>query len=96
MADLDADEQFPQRVVEGLRFLQHNVLTVQEANNRGLSDEEVLSFATMTGRAVLTLNPRHLIRLHQVQPDHAGIVICRDESDRASMANRISEATPCG
>jgi tRNA splicing endonuclease len=92
VADLYADEQFPQRVVEELRLLWHNVLTVQEADNRGLSDEEVLSFATMTGRAVLTLNRRHFIRLHQVQRDHAGILICRDDSDREKMASRISEA----
>ncbi|MGV0027807.1 DUF5615 family PIN-like protein [Phormidesmis priestleyi] len=49
MADLYADEQFPQSVVEGLRSLQHNVLTVQEADNRGLPDEEVLSFERWLG-----------------------------------------------
>jgi predicted nuclease of predicted toxin-antitoxin system len=91
VADLYADEQFPQSVVEGLRSLGHTVLTVQEADNRGLSDEEVLSFAMATGRAVLTLNRRHFIRLHQVQPDHAGILVCRDDSNREKMARRISE-----
>lgn len=58
MAYLYADEQFPRQVVELLRSLEHNVLTVQEAGNAGLSDEEVLAFATNHNRAVLTLNRR--------------------------------------
>lgn len=38
MARLYADEQFPRQVVELLRGLDHNILTVQEAGNAGLSD----------------------------------------------------------
>jgi hypothetical protein len=43
-----ADEQFPRRVVELLRGLGHDVLTVQEAERRGDSDPEVLAFAIKT------------------------------------------------
>lgn len=38
MVEIYANEQFPRRVVEFLRSLNHDVLTVQEADNRGLSD----------------------------------------------------------
>jgi predicted nuclease of predicted toxin-antitoxin system len=57
VARLYADEQFPLSVVESLRALDHNILTVQEAGNAGLKipDDEVLDFASRNGRAVLTL-----------------------------------------
>jgi predicted nuclease of predicted toxin-antitoxin system len=61
VAALYADEQFPRRVVEILRDLGHDVITVQEAGNAGLPDEEVLAFATTQNRAVLTLNRRYFI-----------------------------------
>lgn len=47
MARFYADEQFPFPVVELLRALGHDVLTVQKAENadQGIPDEEVLAFA---------------------------------------------------
>jgi len=47
-----ADEQFPKRVVELLRSLGHDVLTVQEAGNASQKnpDEEVLAFAVSIDR----------------------------------------------
>jgi hypothetical protein len=87
-----ANEQFPQQVVQFLRALGHDVLTVQEAGNRGLADDEVLTFASRTHRTVLTLNRRHFIRLHKLQPDHAGIVICSRDDQWERQANRIHAA----
>jgi len=96
MAGLYADEQFPRRVVvELLRALGHDVLTVQEASNAnlGIPDEDVLAFAVTKERAVLTLNRIDFIRLHASQPNHAGIIVCKDDQqDRQRMATRISEA----
>ncbi|NJP09569.1 MAG: DUF5615 family PIN-like protein [Leptolyngbyaceae cyanobacterium RU_5_1] len=92
MARLYADEQFPQRIVELLRELEHDVLTVQEAGKRELPDESVLDFATKENRAVLTLNRWDFIWLHEQQPNHAGILACKDDSDREKMTNRIHEA----
>ena len=48
MARLYADEQFPFPVVEFLRLLGHDVLTVQAAGKAGqkIPDSEVLTFAT--------------------------------------------------
>jgi hypothetical protein len=45
MARIYADEHFPREVVQNLRSLGHDVLTVQEAGNAGLPDEDVLAFA---------------------------------------------------
>lgn len=92
MVSFYANEQFPLQVVQFLRSLGHNVLTVQEAENRGLEDKEVLVFATCANRAVLTLNRRHFIRLHKLQPDHAGIVVCSQDDHWERQANRIHEA----
>ncbi|HAZ48590.1 MAG TPA: hypothetical protein DDW76_22715 [Cyanobacteria bacterium UBA11369] len=94
MARLYADEQFPKRVVELLRKLGHDVLTVQQAGkaNRKIPDQEVLAFAVSEQRAVLTLNRQDFFRLHRLQPEHFGIIACKDNRDRETMAARINEA----
>jgi len=56
MAKLYADEQFPLPVVELLRALGDDVMTVQQAGNAGGSDPEVLAFAVSNERTVLTQN----------------------------------------
>ncbi len=93
MALLYADEQFPRQVVILLRALGHDVLTVQEAGKAGLKipDDQVLEFATSEERAVLTLNRQDFFRLHRLNPEHAGIIACKDDSDRPRMATRINE-----
>lgn len=48
MAVFYANEQFPRRVVELLREFNHDVLTVQEADNRGLSDGKSRCFCSLT------------------------------------------------
>jgi predicted nuclease of predicted toxin-antitoxin system len=87
-----ANEQFPRQVVQFLRALGHDVLTVQEARNRGLADDEVITFASRTNRTVITLNRRHFIRLHKLQPDHAGVVVCSRDDQWERQANRIHAA----
>ena len=94
MTRLYADEQYPKRVVELLRTLGHDILTVQEAGNpnQKIPDEEVLAFALSVDRAILTLNRRHFIRLHTLKADHAGIIVCKDDANRERLALRINEA----
>lgn len=94
MARLYSNENFPLQVVEALRQLGREVLTIQETGraNQSLSDEQVLQFATGEGRAVLTLNRRHFIRLHQGGAHHAGIVACTFDFDFSRQAQRIHEA----
>lgn len=72
----------------------HDVLTVQEAGNAnlGIADEVVLAFAIDSDRAILTLNRYDFIRLHRLQPDHAGIIVCTNDPDRERLANRIHES----
>ena len=83
MARLYTNENFPRPAAEELRRLGHDVLTVQEAGDSGpaVSDEKVLDFATEQGRAVITLNRKHFLRLHQVQPTHSGIIVCTFDPD---------------
>jgi predicted nuclease of predicted toxin-antitoxin system len=87
-----ANEQFPRRVVEFLRELRHDVLTVQEAANRGFPDDEVLAFATSQSRVVLTLNRKDFIKLHRASNAHAGIIGCSRDDDWQRQADRIHEA----
>ncbi|MEB3177487.1 MAG: DUF5615 family PIN-like protein [Nostocaceae cyanobacterium] len=94
MARLYADEQFPYEVVEHLRDLGHDVVTVQEAGKANLKipDDEVLAFASSDERVILTLNRKDFKRLHRSQPSHAGIIICTDDADRSGLAQRINTA----
>ncbi|NMG22980.1 DUF5615 family PIN-like protein [Brasilonema bromeliae] len=98
MARLYADEQFPYEVVEHLRDLGHDVVTVQEAGKANLKipDDEVLAFASSNERVVLTLNRRDFKRLHRYVPSHAGIIVCTDDVDRSGLAKRINAAILAG
>jgi predicted nuclease of predicted toxin-antitoxin system len=94
MARLYADEQYPYPVVEYLRILGHDVQTVQEAGqaNQKISDPDVLAFATADNRTVITQNRKDFIRLHNLQPEHAGIIVCTNDRDWPALANRIDAA----
>ena len=94
MARLLADENFPLPVTEQLRALGHDVATLEELgkSDQRLSDEGVLELAIEQRRAVLTLNRRHFIRLHDVVPAHAGVVVCSFDLDFTGQAHRIAEA----
>jgi hypothetical protein len=94
VARLYANENFPLPVVEELRRLGHDVLTVLETGKAGQSwaDEEVLAFATADSRAVVTLNRKHFIRLHRERPKHSGIIACTFDADFAGQAARIHSA----
>jgi hypothetical protein len=94
MTRLYGNENFPLPVVEILRQLGHDVITVSETGKADQSwpDEDVLSFASQDDRALLTLNRKHFIRLHRQHSDHAGIVVCTFDSNFAGQAGRIDEA----
>ncbi len=85
MAQPYANENFPLPVVEELRQLGHDVLTTQKAGEAGKSvpDEQVLAFAIAEGRALLTLNRKHFIYLHNANAEHAGIIACTFDLDFA-------------
>lgn len=94
MAKLYGDENFPLPVVEELRRLEHDVTTIQDTGKGelGVSDEAVMAFAITEGRAVLTINRKHFIRLHRLQHEHAGIIVCTFDPNFVRQAIRIHEA----
>jgi predicted nuclease of predicted toxin-antitoxin system len=91
VARLYADEQYPYPVVEYLRALGHDVLTVQEAGkaNQKVPDSEVLAFAAINRRAVLTQNRKDFIQLHRTQTSHGGIIACTNDRNWEALANRV-------
>jgi hypothetical protein len=94
MARLYTNENFPLPVVEELQRLGHEVLTTHEAGEAGKSvpDEQVLAFATAETRALVTLNRKHFIHLHNANPDHAGIIVCSFDLDFSRQAHTIHAA----
>ena len=94
MADIYANENLPLQVVIELRTLNHDVLTTAEAGSAGqaIPDEAVLAFATAEQRVLVTINRKHFIRLHGLQPDHAGIIVCTFDLDYPGLAQRIHYA----
>ncbi len=94
MARLYANENFPQPVVEVLRHLGHDVLTTHDAGRSGQSvpDADVLKFAAAEQRAVVTINRRDFIRLHQHDSQHAGIIVCSEDADFSGQGQRIHAA----
>jgi hypothetical protein len=98
MARLFADENFPLPVVDELRQLGHDVLTIQEAGlaNQRFPDDAVLDFAKEADRAVVTLNRKHFVRLHKKSSHHKGIIVCSIDLDFAGQAGRIHKAVEQG
>ena len=94
MARFYSNENFPLPSVEELRRLGHDVLTIHETGQAGqaVSDEDVLASACAKGRALLTLNRKHFVRLHGERPDHSGIIVCSFDADFVALARRIHEA----
>lgn len=89
-----ADENFPFPVVEALRSFGYDVLTLSDLGKAGqaLTDIAVLKLASDDSRAVLTLNRRHFVRLHQLSSDHSGIFVCSFDLDFDGQAIRIRAA----
>jgi Domain of unknown function (DUF5615) len=94
VARLYADENFPFPVVIALRVLGHEVKTSLEAGhaNKAMTDEQVLVAATTDNRAILTINRKHFIRLHNAGSSHEGIIACTFDPDFTAQAKRIHTA----
>jgi hypothetical protein len=98
LARLYSNENFPHPVVNELRRLGHDVLTIQETGqgNQSLSDEAVLILALTEKRMVLTLNRKHFIRLHHEGKNHSGIIVCTLDIDFVGLAQRIHDGISSG
>ena len=94
MARLYSNDNFPVPAVEALRNLGHDVLTSHDAgrSNRKIPDEEVLEYAASQDRALLTLNRKHFVKLHNTKPKHSGIIVCTVDPDFHALANRVHTA----
>lgn len=94
MARFYTDENFVLDVVHALRDLGHDVLTAYEAQqaNLSISDQDVLSFAIKTERAVITFDRHDYIRLHRIDNNHFGIIVCTFKLQPVDLANKIHEA----
>ncbi|MDO9303254.1 MAG: DUF5615 family PIN-like protein [Anaerolineales bacterium] len=93
MASFYTNENFPIKVAHTLREMGHDVLTSHEAGNANqrIPDEDVLEFAVKAGRILLTLNRRDFIELHKKTPNHAGILVCTQNTDLREQAEQIDE-----
>jgi predicted nuclease of predicted toxin-antitoxin system len=91
MQHLYVNENFPLPVVKILRDFGHDVLTSADAGNANqrIPDEDVLQFAISQNRILLTLNRRDFIQLHRLNSTHSGIIVCTEDIDFDSFANRI-------
>jgi hypothetical protein len=94
MARLYANENFPLPVVVELRRLGHDVLTTRESGRayQEIADDQVLSFASAQGRAVITINRKDFIRIHAHSSEHQGIIVCTSDLDFIGQAIRIDAA----
>jgi predicted nuclease of predicted toxin-antitoxin system len=94
VARLYSDENFPFPVVEILRQLGHDVLTIQQTgkSGEGVEDSEVFAAAIVERRAVVTLNRSDFKRLHRTNQQHHGVIICTVDGDFQRQAQRIHDA----
>jgi predicted nuclease of predicted toxin-antitoxin system len=94
MADLLADENFPLPVVEELRKRGHDVVTWPETGlaNIRYVDPLVLQLAVREERALLTINRKDFIRLHEQSNEHEGVIVCTQDLDFPGQAQRIHDA----
>ena len=76
-------------VVESLRLLGHDVLTVQEDGRTAIPDIDVLARAHALSRCVLTYNRADFERLHRQNVGHSGIVSAKKDDNFPALAARI-------
>ena len=93
MAQLYSDENFAFPVVEALRTLGHDVLTIADdgLDNQRTPDEVVLQRASELDRVLITFNRKDFIKLHNENQKHAGIVVCTIDPNFQELADRVNE-----
>jgi hypothetical protein len=93
MARLYSNENLAIDLVEALRKFNHDILSSYDAGqaNQGIPDDEVLEYATLNDRSVITFNRDDFVALHRNGVNHAGIVICKDDRDYLGQAQALHE-----
>lgn len=73
------DENVDNRIAQGLRTREIDVLTTAEAGNRGLKDAEHLDYARAENRVIITQDTDFLV-FHANGVEHAGIVYYKPQT----------------
>lgn len=77
---VDEDTQ-ARRLVEMLRAGGHDVLTIGEAGVIGIPDASVIELARVQQRILLTRNCDDFLIIHQINPEHSGILAIYQDGD---------------
>jgi predicted nuclease of predicted toxin-antitoxin system len=89
--DILLDEDVWVGLAEALREAGYDVVSVNELNRKGLSDEEQMAFATAEGRAILTHNAQDFVPLvedyFEQGLSHPGVIIAR-QFDKGTLLRR--------
>ena len=93
MARLYSNENLAIDLVEALRKFNHDILSSYDAGqaNQGIPDDEVLEYATLNDRSVITFNRDDFVALHRNGVSHAGIIICKDDRDYLGQAQALHD-----
>jgi hypothetical protein len=93
MARLYSNENLAIDLVEALRRFNHDILSSYDAGqaNQGIPDDEVLDYATLNDRSVITFNRDDFVALHRNGVNHAGIIICKDDRDYLGQAQSLHD-----
>ena len=88
-----SNENFALDMVYKLRDLGYRVTTSYDAGqaNQGISDLEVMNYATQNDFAVITFNRDDFIELHNSGLKHAGIIICKTDRDYRGQIQTLHE-----
>jgi hypothetical protein len=92
---LFTDEHISDTLARALKRRGYDVESCEEAGraNRGIPDEEQLTYATQHGRAILTFNRNDFLRLDaqwkRVGQQHGGIIISVAVRDVGELLRRV-------
>jgi hypothetical protein len=80
-------------MVNLLRAAGHDVLTSYEAGqaNQRIPDDQVLQFAMIEKRILVTENRQDFIDLHRGMADHAGIIIFKFDRDYSGKIKALTD-----
>jgi predicted nuclease of predicted toxin-antitoxin system len=93
MARLYSNENLAIDLVEALCQFNHDILSSYDAGqaNQGIPDDEVLEYATLNDRSVITFNRDDFVALHRNGVSNAVIIICKDDRDYLGQAQALHE-----
>ena len=94
MSKLYGDENISVETIQLLQEFGHDAVSAKDMGkaNQNISDEEVIEYATIQDRAVVTHNRKDFFRLHRTNQQHAGIIACTYDDNQVRLAENIDRA----